>query len=303
MKPDSGATPHPLPRWLLSAIAAVLLAAVVAMVVGAGSLSTTRGVVGQPGMFPYLEAIVSLDQVTSEDVTENLRARQVILQEVVVEEVLGDLAFLVGQDGETVPVILFGELTGRQRADAVALRAGQRVRIYGILRKVFGPGHLQRLARLEPTAAAKLQGHAVYISAMRVAPLPIRETPRPTPPYLITSIADITDAADAQSLRAHDVVLDKVRVLRVLGDHTFLIGSEEAHVVVSLFGEVTRRQADAVTVVREGDVLRIYGAIRLLRSVQELEDMLMLTSAEAAQLRFHKVYISALRVVRLGAGS
>jgi hypothetical protein len=74
-------------------------------------------------MFRHLQAIVSLDQIVSERAKDNLRARQVILTDVVVEDVLGDLAFLVGQNGKTVPVVLFGELTGRQHPEAVTLRA------------------------------------------------------------------------------------------------------------------------------------------------------------------------------------
>jgi len=295
--------PHPLPRWVLLAIALVLLAAVVAMVIGARSHSAAQGVVGEPGMFRHLQAIVSLDQIVSERAKDNLRARQVILTDVVVEDVLGDLAFLVGQNGKTVPVVLFGELTGRQHPEAVTLRAGQNIHIYGILRNVTGPKHLQNLTLVDPAAAEKLEGHEVYISAMRVAPLPLRDTPRLKPPYLITSIAEITEASDPKNLRAHDVVLDGIRVLRVLGDHTFLIGSEDSSVAVALFGEMTERQDEPATVIREGDVLRIYGVIRLLYSIQEIEDLLMLTSEEAARLRDHTVYVSALRVVQLESAS
>lgn len=303
MRIDPDTLPHPLPRWVLLLIAVVLLAAVVAMMVGERSLSATRGVVGEPGMFPHLEAIFSLDEIVSENVKGNLRGRQVVLTDVAVHDVLGDLAFLIGQDGNTVPVVLFGELTGRQSPEAVALRAGQQVRIYGIVRKVIDPEHLQDLTLVEPAAAAKLEGHKIYISALRVVPLPLRETPRLTPPYLITSIAEITDATDSRSLRGHDVVFDEVRVLRVLGNSAFLIGSEEASVAVSLFGELTGRQGESVTVIREDDVLRIYGVIRLLHSIQEIEDMLMLTPEQAARLRSHAVYVSALRVVQLEAGS
>lgn len=303
MRIDSDMPPHRLAPWVLSVIAVVLLAAVVAMMVGERSLSATRGVIGKPGMFQHLEAIFSLDEIVSENVKDNLRARQVVLTDVVVRDVLGDLAFLIGQEGNTVPVVLFGELTGRQRPEAVTLHAGQHVRIYGILRKVMGPEHLRNLTLVDPAAAAKLEGHQIYISAMRVAPLPLRESPRLTPPYLITSVAEITEATGPQTLRGLDVALDKVRVLSALGDSTFLIGSEEASVAVSLFGELTERQDESVTVIREGDVLRIYGVIRLLHSVQEIEDMLMLTSGQAARLRSHTLYVSALRVVQLESGS
>lgn len=115
----------------------------------------------------------------------------------------------------------------------------------------------------------------------------------------ITSVKRIVREPAKANLMARDVVLDEVRVVQVLGNYTFLVGSEENSVPVILRGELTERQPEIATEIREGQVVRVYGIARLLRSIREIADLTMLTMEEARTLADHEVYVSGERVVVL----
>lgn len=289
------------PAWQLALIAFVLLAGAVALMQWAQTLSSTRTVVGSPGMFPHQGLITSVREITGESAKANLLAKDVILADVEIDQVIGERVFLVSEHGQTVPVVLFGELTGRQHDRAVTLEAGQRIRIYGIIRMLRSIEEIVDETAFAADDAQMLRDHEIYISAFRVAPLPIRE--RVQIPRVITALSQFAQVSDPEALQAREVVLDKIKVLDVLGDHTFLVGDEDASVPVALLGEMTQRQAEDVTQIRVGQVVRIYGVIRLLRSQQEIEDMLIVSPEVAARLRGNAVYVSALRVVLLEPSS
>lgn len=285
------------PGWLLAIIALGLLGGAVASMLWAQSLSSTRTVVGSPGMFPHAGPITSVSEIAGESAKANLLASDVILADIEIDQVIGERVFLISEHGQTVPVVLFGELTGRQPDHAVTLEAGQRIRIYGVIRMLRS---IEEIADEEALAAGDVQtlrGHEVYISALRVVPLPVRE--RVQIPRVITSVSQLVQVSDPEALQAREVVLDEVEVLDVLSDYTFLVGDEAASVLVALLGEMTQRQAEGVTQIRAGQVVRIYGVVRLVRSLQEIEDMLMVSPEVSARLRGHSVYVSALRVVQL----
>lgn len=289
------------PAWQLAFIGLVLLGAAVALMQWAHTLSITRTVVGSPGMLPYQGPITSVREIAGESAKANLLAKDVVLADVEIDQVIGERVFLISEHGETVPVVLFGELTGRQHDRAVTLEAGQRIRIYGVIRMLRSIEEVTDEMALAADGTQKLRGHEVYISAFRVAPLPIRE--RVQIPRVVTAVSQFVQVSDPEALQAREVVLDKVKVLDVLGNHVFLVGDEDASVPVALLGEMTRRQADGVAQIRVGQVLRIYGVIRLLRSQQEIEDILMVSPEVAAQLRGNAHYVSALRVVLLEPSS
>ncbi len=289
------------PAWQLTFIGLVLLGAAVALMQWAQTLSITRTVIGSPGMFPYQGPITSVREIAGETAKANLLAKDVVLADVEIDQVIGERVFLISEHGETVPVVLFGELTGRQHDRAVTLEAGQRIRIYGVIRMLRSIEEIVDEQALAADDTQKLRGHEIYISAFRVAPLPIRERVRI--PRVITAVSQFVQASDPEALQAREVVLDKVKVLDVLGNHTFLVGDEDASVPVALLGEMTRRQADDVIQIRIGQMVRIYGVIRLLRSQQEIEDILMVSPEVAAQLRGNALYVSALRVVLLEPSS
>ncbi|SCZ63053.1 hypothetical protein [Thiohalomonas denitrificans] len=289
------------PVWQLAFIGLVLLGTAVALMQWAQTLSITRTVVGSPGMFPYQGPITSVHEIAGESAKANLLAKDVVLADVEIDQVIGERVFLISEHGETVPVVLFGELTGWQHDRAVTLEAGQRIRIYGVIRMLRSIEEIVDKQALAADDTQKLRGHEIFISAFRVAPLPIRERVRI--PRVITAVSQFVQASDPEALQAREVVLDKVKVLDVLGDHAFRVGDESASVPVALLGEMTRRQADDVVQIRIGQMVRIYGVIRLLRSQQEIEDILMVSPEVAAQLRGNALYVSALRVVLLEPSS
>ncbi len=267
----------------------------------AQTLNSSREVIGRPGMFPHQGPITSVREIIDERVKANLLTEDVVLADVEIDQVIGERVFLISEDGQSVPVVLFGELTDRQHDRAVTLEAGQRIRVYGVIRLLRSIEEITDEEALAADDAQKLQDHAIYISAMRVVPLPIRE--RMEIPRVITAVSPLVEIADPEALQAREVVLDKVEVLEVLGDSSFLVGDEEAKVPVALLGEITRRQAEDVTEIRVGQLLRIYGVIRLLHSQQEIEDILMVSPEVAARLRANAAYVSALRVVLLEPSS
>ena len=289
------------PAWQLAIIGLLLLGGAVALMQWAQTLSSTREVIGTPGMFPYQGPITSVREIADESVKANLLAEDVILADVEIDQVIGERVFLIAEDGQSVPVVLFGELTDRQHDRAVTLEAGQRIRIYGVIRVLRSIEEIMDVEALAADDAQTLRNHAIYISAFRVVPLPIRE--RVQFPRVITAVSQLVEIADPEVLQAREVVLDKVKVLEVLGDYSFLVGDEDAKVPVALLGEITQRQAEGVTETRVGQWVRIYGVIRLLQSQQEIEDILMVSAEVAARLRDHVAYVSALRVVPLEPSS
>ncbi|MFO8002650.1 hypothetical protein, partial [Thioalkalivibrio sp.] len=221
--------------WQLVIIALLLLGGAVALMQWAQTLSSTRTVIGSPGMFPHQGPITSVREIAGEQAKANLLAKDVILADVEIEQVIGEHVFLISEHGQTVPVVLFGELTGRQQDRAVTLEAGQRIRIYGVIRMLRSIEEIVDEKALEGDDAQKLRGHEIYVSAFRVAPLPIRE--RVQIRRVITAVSQFAQVSDPEALQAREVVLDKVKVLDVLGDHTFLVGDEGASVPVALLGE------------------------------------------------------------------
>ena len=123
--------------------------------------------------------ITSLDAITSERVTGNLLDRQVRLDSASVVAVSGDYLFWVADaDGARVPVVLFGELTGRQPDEAVQVAPGQDLRILGVVRPLADVRAATREAWLSEDDLRALRARGLFISAMRVAPrAPTRNSP------------------------------------------------------------------------------------------------------------------------------
>ena len=285
------------PAWQLAIIAFLLLGGAVALMQWAQTLSSERMVIGSPGMFPYQGPITSVREIAGESAKANLLAKDVVLADVKIDEVIGERVFLISEQGQNVPVVMFGELTDRQHDRAVALEAGQRIRIYGVIRMLRSIEEIVDEAALAADDAQKLRDHETYISAFRVVPLPIRE--RVQIPRIITAVSQFEQVSDPEALQAREVVLDEVKVLEVLGDHTFLVGDEGASVPVALLGEMTGRQHDRAVTLEAGQRIRIYGVIRMLRSIGEIVDQEALAADDAQKLRDHETYISASRVVPL----
>lgn len=295
MKVEPGIARSSPSPWLLGVIAFVLLGLVAGLMQWAQTRETTRGIVGTPGALTDPGPIRSIAELTAAARARLLDARDVILSDVVVRETLGERVFLIGHDWE-IPVVVFGELAVRH-----SLESGQHVRIYGMTRRLRSVAEVGDVEALEPSETARLQRSSHYLIALRVVPLPV--APRTAIPRVITSLDQLAGIDDHDALIARDVVLDRVRVVRVLGDHVFLVGDGRTRLPVMLFGELTQRQPESAVEIEVGDEVRIYGVLRRLRSLGELEDPARLSADEIAALSRHEVYLSGMRVVELEPSS
>jgi hypothetical protein len=117
--------------------------------------------------------VTELKQLLEAPSEEALVGRQVVLEEVPVHEVVGDYTFWVGTDAQArVPVVLLGELTQRQPDPQVQVRQGQRLRIFGFVRRMRDAGALEDAdVWLSPRELEALRQERFFISALRVVPL------------------------------------------------------------------------------------------------------------------------------------
>lgn len=153
---------------VLLLIALAIITTVVLLFVGARSVTGAGRVIGAPGMFRGAQPITSVTTIVREPARENLIGREVILDDVPVLGVPGDYTFWVGTGEEAVPVVLRGELTGRQRERETEIREGQRVRIFGTLRQMRSVAAIDDFEILSAEAARAIAKSEVYVSATRV---------------------------------------------------------------------------------------------------------------------------------------
>jgi hypothetical protein len=94
------------------------------------------------------------------------------------------------------------------------------------------------------------------------------------------------------------VALRNARVLSVVGDYTFWIGDSAEHRVPAVLkGELTGRQQERQVQVRTGQIVRIFGIVRLLGGAQEIDESWATDARERRALDASPIYISADRVV------
>lgn len=192
---------HP-PRWVLVLIALAFIAAVAGLFRWLESKDTQQRVAGVPAKFdkgpqqqaqrpegqqpetqqpetqppegqpPETQRPVAELKLLLETPVEELVGRQVVLEDVPVQQVVGDFTFWVGLDAQSrVPVVLRGELMQRQPESRVQVREGGRVRVFGVVRElrdveaIDSPGYLSARERED------LRRAGLFISAQRVVPL------------------------------------------------------------------------------------------------------------------------------------
>ncbi|HSN98561.1 MAG TPA: hypothetical protein VLS89_09685, partial [Candidatus Nanopelagicales bacterium] len=156
-----------VPRWMLALLALAILSGVMLLFTWLERQDPGNRVVGRPAEFgsrpeepaearPFIELdidvdgpperpqvqaaqpILSLEAIAQAERPDDLRGRTVILDGVRVLRVVGNYTFWVGGEGDapSLPVLLRGELMGRQPEGRVEVRAGQQVRILGTLRRL-----------------------------------------------------------------------------------------------------------------------------------------------------------------------
>lgn len=157
------------PRWLLLLTVLVLMLAVGGGFIWIQSRAAVDHLVGQPPALGRQGPITEVDQILDAHTSANLIGREVTLDTARVQQVIGDYSFWIGTSANRrVPVVLFGELTNRQSPGETDVLAGQRVRIFGIVRSMreftaFGTDPLLSEQQLQD-----IQRQPVFISARRV---------------------------------------------------------------------------------------------------------------------------------------
>jgi hypothetical protein len=92
------------------------------------------------------------------------------------------------------------------------------------------------------------------------------------------------------------VALVDVPVQQVVGDYTFWIGpAPDRRVPVVLHGERMGRQPERRVEIRDGQRVDVFGMIRLVRDVANMDEAWALQPAEREELREALIYISADR--------
>ncbi len=183
---------HP-PRWALTLFALILMVGAVVLLHWLNVRDAGDRVAGTPAQFskppeqeaaappqPRQEPIVmvaptlvtELHLILEAPEQARLVGSEVVLESVPVQEVVGDYTFWIGQDADArVPVVLFGELTGRQPEQQVQVRQGERVRLFGVVRKLRDVDAIERAGFLSPGEREALRRSEIFISAWRVVPL------------------------------------------------------------------------------------------------------------------------------------
>jgi len=179
--------------WLV-VMATLLIAAAAALLLFAEHLDPSKGIIGRPASFspaehrpasgqPQSSAVQIPTLITKLDVFWNtpdqlsLRGVQVALRNAPVIRVVGDYTFWIGTSADhRVPAVLKGELTGRQPERRVQVRAGQVVRIFGIVRLLGGAQEIDEAWAIDAQERRALDASPIFISADRV--VIVSEPPR-----------------------------------------------------------------------------------------------------------------------------
>ena len=172
--------PHPL---VLVGVSMLLMGIAVALLLFGARLDTANALVGHPTSFsapePAKEPVKAASQ-PSELVTEvrsisgsrddaALRGRQAVLIDVKVQAVPGDYTFWVGPDQQTmVPVVLRGELKGRQAETQTKVRPGDVVRVFGVLRQTAGSSVFAEDHLLDAQETDEILKRYLFVEASRV---------------------------------------------------------------------------------------------------------------------------------------
>ncbi len=132
-------------------------------------------------MVPYVNTISNLNQPSlirsTETLVDLLESSQidgstVLLNPVRVDSLIGDYTFSIDLGkNKTLPVVLMGEITGRQPETNVEVNAGDSVRIFGFILPLDDMRLLTRAEFLNEADKRMLLNHSHYISAIRVVVL------------------------------------------------------------------------------------------------------------------------------------
>lgn len=113
--------------------------------------------------------ITSPDTLVHRLMDQNIAGATVLLNLVRVDSVLGDYVFMIDLgDRGTIPVVLLGEITGRQSEKRVAVEAGQMTRIFGFLLPLDEVSMITNPDFIDESERSTLLSNPYYIGAIRV---------------------------------------------------------------------------------------------------------------------------------------
>jgi hypothetical protein len=100
----------------------------------------------------------------------NLNGATVLLQSVRVKSVPGDYVFMIEVGGgATMPVVLLGELSGRQPETRIRVQPGQLAYIFGFLLPLHDPSLITNFEFIDELEQARLRTYSRYINAIYVS--------------------------------------------------------------------------------------------------------------------------------------
>lgn len=156
------------PPAMLALFAVAILAAVTLVYVAFEAGEHGGRIAGEPARFDQHLPIRELDVILSEPAVDNLVGRQVLLDRVEVDRVVGDFVFWIGdRQRGAVPVVLLGEQTGRQAEGTTEVREGQEVQVVGVIRALVDLDVLDR-GMLDDMQRRALANNAFFIGAEQV---------------------------------------------------------------------------------------------------------------------------------------
>lgn len=158
---------HIWPRPVLFTIGLLLVGFGVGLYFVINNQTILKTISNETATFSRVGVITSLDKFISESQSENLVGSSVLLREVMVKEVLGNYLFMIGNDNVSIPVVLLGELTSRQREEVTEVYQGQLIRINGFLYSLQDISTIIDNEYISHNEMQQLKQSAVFIMATR----------------------------------------------------------------------------------------------------------------------------------------
>lgn len=293
------------PRWLLVSLVVLLLIGSGAALYWLAASGRADQVFGKPPTLGHERVIMRLEQMLDEPAKGNLIGRDVQIHSMAVQDSVGEYTFWIGPDeANRIPVVLVGEMGGSPARKATSVRDGSVVTIFGTVRATNSGPVFEEDPRLTEEQRAALRSAKVYIAAQNVL---VESGPTGTTAEEAVPAADdqaATPTGRTQDERARvdpvgrQVTIRGAAVQSVVGDYTFWISRDDNNrTPVVLLGEMTGRQPHGQTVVRNGDVVTIFGVIRATGQGRVFDQDPLLDEEQRSKLAVTDTYIAASQVL------
>lgn len=167
---EDGQTSWPwMPRPVAFLVGLLFLSAAAGILMVVDALDPTGRVVGVPETALLAEPIRSVERLMADPVIANVDGKIVVLENALVQDVIGDAVFLVGDRPEdAIAVVMLGELMDRQPEQRVEVSTGDRVAVHGIALRTEALGPPSSFQYLSPDELTRMRQPGLYISALRV---------------------------------------------------------------------------------------------------------------------------------------